>query len=160
MDTKPEKEHRWLHKLAGDWTYETECNMGPDKPAEKFSGTETVRLIGDLWIQGEGHGEMPAGSPAITQMTLGYDPQKKRFVGTWIGSMMSYLWVYDGWLDASETILTLAAEGPSFAGDGTMAKYEDIVEIKSDDHRMLKSRVLGEDGKWNEFLVGHYRRKK
>ena len=33
-------------------------------------------------------------------MTLGYDPQKKRFVGTLIGSMMTHLWVYDGALDA------------------------------------------------------------
>jgi len=102
---------------------------------------------------------MPDGDPAVTQMTLGYDPAKKRFVGTWVGSMMSHMWIYDGALDATEKILTLSAEGPSFAGDGTIAKYEDIIEIKSDGHRLLRSRVLGQDGKWNEFMVGHYRRK-
>jgi Protein of unknown function (DUF1579) len=31
---------------------------------------------------------------------------KKRFVGTWIGSMMTYMWVYDGELDRSERVLT------------------------------------------------------
>jgi uncharacterized protein DUF1579 len=46
-------------------------------------------------------------------MTLGYDPEKKQYVGTWVGSMMSYLWVYDGSLDAEEKVLTLNAEGPS-----------------------------------------------
>jgi len=40
-------------------------------------------------------------------MTLGYDPQKKRYLGTWIGSMMSHLWVYEVELDASGSVLTL-----------------------------------------------------
>ena len=62
---------------------------------------------------------MPGGGPATTLMTLGYDPEKKRFVGTWIGSMMTHLWIYDGALDAAGKVLTLDAEGPSFAGDGT-----------------------------------------
>jgi hypothetical protein len=41
-----------------------------------------------------------------------------------------------------------------------MAKYQDITEIKSDDHRVLSSRVLGPDGKWTQFMTAHYRRRK
>jgi hypothetical protein len=55
---------------------------------------------------------MPGGA-ATTMMTLGYDPHRKRYVGTWIGSMMTHLWVYGCELDASERVLTLNAEGPS-----------------------------------------------
>ena len=73
-------------------------------------------------------------------MTLGYDPAKKAFVGTFIGSMMTHLWVYDGELDAAGKVLTLDAEGPSFAATDKMAKYKDAIEIKSDDHRVLTSR--------------------
>ncbi len=29
-------------------------------------------------------------------MTLGYNPDTKRYLGTWIGSMMTHMWVYDG----------------------------------------------------------------
>ena len=43
-----------------------------------------------------------------TLMTLGYDPRKKRFVGTFVGSMMTNLWIYDGELDKDERVLTLA----------------------------------------------------
>ena len=50
-----------------------------------------------------------------------YDPQKQRFVGTWIGSMMTYLWVYEGTLDATEKVLTLNAEGPSMGTEGKLA---------------------------------------
>ena len=55
---------------------------------------------------------MPDGTPATTQITLGYDPAKKRFVGTWLGSMMTHLWIYDGELSADERTLTLSSEGP------------------------------------------------
>ena len=91
MWVKPQKEHHWLQKLVGEWTYETEVMMRPDQPSEKATGTETVRSLGGLWILAEGRGEM-CGADATTIMTLEYDPQKQRYVGTWIGSMMSYLW--------------------------------------------------------------------
>ena len=83
-------------------------------------------------------------------MSLGFDPQKGRFVGTFIGSMMTHLWIYDGALDASGKALILDAEGPNCTGaaDGKLAKYQDIIEWQSDDHRVLRSRMLGEDGTW------------
>ena len=69
------------------------------------------------------------------------DPKAKRFKGTWVGSMITHLWVYDGTLDAARKVLTLTAEGPSFTGDGTTSKYRDVAEIKSRDHRTLTSSV-------------------
>ena len=91
-------------------------------------------------------------------MTLGYDPARKRFVGTFIGSMMTHLWVYDGALDAAGKVLTLDAEGPTSPAEGKMAKYQDIIEFKSDDHRVLSSQMLGDDGKWHHFMTANYRR--
>lgn len=160
MKTEPQAEHQWLQKLLGNWTYENEASMGPGQPLIKSTGTETFRTLGGLWFLGEGKGEMPDGNPAIMLMSLGYDPKKKRFVGSWIGSMMTHLWIYDGELDASRKVLTLNSEGPSFTSEGKMAKYQDIIEFKSDDHRTLTSRVLGDDGQWNAFMTAHYRRTK
>jgi len=119
-----------------------------------------VRSLGDLWVLAEGQGEMPDGRPATTLMTLGYDPQRQRFVGTWVGSMMTYLWVYDGELDAGERVLTLNSEGPSMNDDGTMARYQDVIEFKSDDHRVLNARVQGADGTWQQFMTVEYRRRR
>jgi len=158
MISQSQKEHQWLQKLIGKWTYESDATTEPGKPAEKFTGTESVRSFGDVWVLCEGRGEMPGGGMGLTLMTLGYDPQKKRFVGTFIGSMMTNLWVYDGSLDAAEKVLTLDSEGPSFTDEGKMAKYKDLIEFKSDDHRVLTSKFLGEDGKWHEFMTANYRR--
>jgi len=159
MQAEPQKEHRWLHKLVGEWTYETEAPAEPGKPSEKWTGTERVRSLGGLWILAEGQGQMPGGGAATMIMTLGYDPQKGRYVGTWIGSMMTYLWVYDGELDAAERVLTLNAEGPHMATEGKMAKYKDVIELASDDHRVLTSHVLGDDGQWQQFMRVDFRRK-
>ena len=160
MFAEPQQEHHWLEKLVGEWSYETECSMGPDQPPMKSTGQETVRSLGGLWTIGESLNEMPGGGTGKMVMTLGYDPARKRYVGTFIGSMMTHLWAYDGGLDESGKVLTLDTEGPSFAGDGKMAKYQDIIEFKSDDHRVLSSRCLGEDGQWHGFMTAHYHRVK
>ncbi len=159
MQAKPQNQHHWLQKLVGEWIYETEATMGADQPPEKATGTESVRSLGGLWILAEGQGEMPGCGAATMIMTLGYDPHKQQYVGTWIGSMMTHLWVYDGKLDADERVLTLNSEGPAMTGEGKMAKYRDAIEFKSDDHRVLTSHMLGDDGQWHKFMTANYRRK-
>jgi hypothetical protein len=159
--TTPQREHRWLERFIGEWTSETEMSMEPGKPPEKCHGTDTVRSLGGLWILAEGQGEMPGGGSVSMVLTLGYDPQRKRFVGTWIGSMMTHLWVYEGSLDAADRALTLETEGPSMAApESKMARYRDVMEFKSQDHRVLTSHTLGDDGVWHQFMTVHYRRKK
>jgi hypothetical protein len=152
------KQHQWLQQLVGEWSFEGEAIMGPDKPAERSKGYETVRALGEFWVLGEGEGEMPGGGLATMLITLGYDPAKGSFVGTWVGSMMPTLWVYEGRLDPAEKVLTLSAEGPSFTGDGKIAQYQDVITLESEDHRTLHSQVQGEDGTWTRFMTAHYRR--
>ncbi|MEM9163691.1 MAG: DUF1579 domain-containing protein [Cyanobacteria bacterium P01_F01_bin.4] len=155
----PQGEHHWLQQLVGEWTYESEADMGPDQPPAKATGTENVRSLGRLWTLAEGEGEMPGCGTAKTLMTLGYDSQKQRYVGTWIGSMMSYLWRYDGELDAAKKVLTLESEGPDMVVEGKMAKYRDVIEFKGSNHRVMTSYVLADDGHWQLFMTANYHRK-
>lgn len=160
MIAKPQKEHGWLQKLVGDWDLEAEMDMGPEKPPEKTTGKESVRSLGGLWIVAEGVGEMPGGGEGTSIMTLGYDPEKGRYLGNWVGSMMTHMWIYDGRLDEAEKVLTLDTEGPDMSGKGGTARYRDIVEIVDDDNRLLRAQVQGDDGEWQEFMVARYRRRK
>src|SRR5262245_25946984 len=46
-------------------------------------------------------------------------------------------------------VLTLDAGGPSFADPGKTAKYQDGIEVVSDDHRILWSQVQDDEGQWH-----------
>jgi len=37
--------------------------------------------------------------PLTGILTLGYDPQKKKYVATWMDSVSSYLWKYEATMD-------------------------------------------------------------
>ncbi|MFI4916046.1 MAG: DUF1579 domain-containing protein [Phycisphaerales bacterium JB060] len=158
---KPLWQHDWLTRLVGTWTYSGKGDMGPDQPPHEFSGREVVRSMGGLWIVCEGTCSMPGGSNGDTLMTLGYDPAASRFVGSWAGSMMTFMFRYEGRLDEAGKILTLDTAGPTFAPDaapGTMAHYQDIIEQVSDTHRILRSRMVHEDGSYTQFMEAHYHR--
>ncbi|WP_240782583.1 DUF1579 domain-containing protein [Roseococcus sp. SYP-B2431] len=157
MKPDPKAEHRWLQRMLGEWSVEGSCEMGPDKAPETMTGTETMRALGELWIMGEGRGEMPGGGgEARNVITLGYDPVKGRFVGSFISSVMSNLWIYEGSLAGD--VLTLDCEGPDFADPTKTCPYQDILEIVADDHRILRSRMKGPDGEWHQIMQAHYRR--
>ena len=119
---KPQKEHEFLKRIVGDWVMTSSSGhegYDADDPSQQF--TETVRSVGGLWIIGNGTGKMPDGTDMTAVITVGFDPAKGNFVGTWVGSMMTNLWVYKGWLEEDGKTLTLEAEGPAFDGSGGTA---------------------------------------
>lgn len=159
MQTQPQKDHEWLQQLVGEWASEMSCQMGPDQPPQSSQGTESVRSLGGFWTVGEGQGDAPGCGPVTSLMTLGFDPAKGKYVGTFVASMMSMIWHYEGSLSDDGKSLVLDTEGPVMTSEGGTAKYQDIITFLTPDHRTLTSRVLGADGQWTEFMTAHYRRK-
>lgn len=157
MFDKPTTEHDFFNDMIGEWTFEHSCNATADQPATPTSGKAVAKSYGGLWliIECEGHAE-PMGN-WCSQFTLGYDPQKKCYHGTFVGSMMAHLWLYQGQVDESGKQLVLEVRGPKMAGEG-MANYRDIFEIVDRDHWILRSQIQGDDGSWTEFMEGHHRR--
>lgn len=155
MYEEPVKEHQWLRGLVGDWTFEGECIMGPDQPPNRMSGTETVRALGERWVICESTMPMADMGTATNVLSIGYDPAKGRFVGTFMSSAMNALWVYEGMLDAGGTVLTLDTEGPSMTGEGR-ARYQDIIELTASGARRFSSRIELPDGQWVTFMTSTY----
>lgn len=158
MKVEPQDEHRWLEQLLGDWTLTMDAPAPQEGEQSGQSWSESVRHMGGIWIVAEGKGAMPDGTDVETLMTLGYDPAKGAFVGTWAGSMMTHMWVYRGTLDASGKVLTLDCEGPDFENPGQTLNYQDIITIEDGDHRTLTARVQGTDGEWREMMKVRYTR--
>lgn len=158
MNPQPAEQHRWLQQLIGEWRFESEAQGMPGGEPERSSGTEVVRPLGDLWVICEGTGTMPGGGEARMVMTLGYDLQQSRFVGTWIGSMMTYLFIYRGELSEDSTRLSLFNEGPNFLKEGETTEYLDLIELRGENERLLISHARGEDGSWVPFMTARYTR--
>lgn len=156
---KPQKEHEWLQKFVGEWDSASEASMGPDQPTMTCKGTQRARMLGGFWMIAEGEAEM-MGTPVQMVLTLGYDPTKGKYIGTWTDSMNHHMWHYLGTVDEAGKTLTLETEGPNFFVPGTTSKYREVIEFKSKDHYVFSSAVQGEDDKWTTFMTANYRRKK
>lgn len=157
--TPIEKEHEWLKQFVGKWESISESPAQGDQPAMVCEGTITSRMLGDLWVISEQKADMD-GTKFTAIQTIGYDPKQKKYIGTWVDSMLGHMWKYEGFVDESGKKLTLEAEGPDLMGDGKMAMFRDAYEFKSKDDILMTASMLGEDGKWTTFMTGHIRRKK
>jgi hypothetical protein len=115
----------------------------------RTTGTLSVRPIGGLWIQGD---LREAGDPQLSVITLGFDPGRGRFVGTFVSSMQAAQWLYDGELDEATDVLVLDSEGESMAGDGSRALYHDIFELLGADRFVFRSETQTPAGEWVGFM--------
>lgn len=155
----PQKEHEWLQQFVGEWESEAEAMMGPGQPPTKCKGSMSTRMLGGFWMVSEVKGEA-MGTQVSALQTIGYDTKAKKYVGTWVDSMINHMWKYEGTVDAAGKTLTLEAEGPDFTQAGKMSKFRDIYEFKSKDEIATSSQILGEDGKWITFMNGTAKRKR
>jgi hypothetical protein len=153
----PAAEHAWLMQLVGTWDVTNEADMGPDAPPMEMKATETVRAIGDLWIHTELVGETE-GFSVTGAMTVGFDPESGRFLGTWIDSSQPRMWIYDGELDEDGTTLSLYSEGPDFQDPTITRLYRDATTVLAPGHRRFSSSVQNDDGSWTVFMSGEARR--
>jgi hypothetical protein len=152
----PQPEHRWLDRMVGEWAFTTECSMGPGQPPMTGTGTDTTVSLGGLWVVSEWKQTGPDGTPMTSRMTLGYDPARGKYVGSFVASCMTHQWVYEGVREGD--VLTLDTEGPSFTDPTATALYQDIWELPADGPRVLRSRFRDAEGNWHEFMRAEYRR--
>jgi len=152
----PEKEHAFLKQFVGEWETASESSFGPGQPSLKCQGSMRARMLGEIWLLSESENSM-MGTTVNALQTIGYDPQKKKYVGTWVDSMFNYLWRYEG--EVKGQMLTLEAEGPNFMAAGKLTKFQDVYEFKSPDEIAITSKMLVDDGKWVTFMTGSAKRR-
>ncbi len=108
---KPTEEHKLILKGVGEWTGVMTMEM-PGAPEPMVAPcSETVTAVGELWTTSKFEMDM-MGMPFTGASTLGYDPDKKMVVGTWIDSMSTRLTVMEGKYDAKKDAIVMHYEMP------------------------------------------------
>jgi hypothetical protein len=115
-------EHKVLTKDVGIWDAEITIRM-PGAPPQQSHGVSKNRLICDgLWLVMdfknettgfEGHG------------VFGYDLQKKKYVGTWVDPMRSFLAPMEGTWDAATKTMTFVVDHPPMKWRETTQTVDD-----------------------------------
>lgn len=149
----PDKGHEWLQKFVGEWDAVSEGAGAKGEAVMKSS------MLGKLWLVISSDHKVN-GVKLKSIQTIGYDPQKKKYIGIWVDSMINHMWHYEGTVDEAGKKLTLEAKGPSMSGDGKMMNYRDAYEFKDDDTIIATSSMQGEDGKWTVFMSGTAKKRK
>jgi hypothetical protein len=152
---QPGPEHELLKKDVGAWDATSEMFMGGPGSAPTVSkGTETVRMVGGFWQVSDFAAEM-MGQPFEGRGAMGYDPAKKKYVGTWIDSMTPGYYTVEGTYDAATKTLTATMEGPD--PSGAIVKTKETTEWKDADTRVFT--MYDADGKTVSMRITYKRRK-
>lgn len=149
---KPQKEHEWLHNLVGEWKTRSTVNMGPEEAPMECEGTEKGAMFGGFWVVVKGESET-MGTTVETQLTLGYDPAKGKYVGTWIDTVNNYLWNYTGTLDENGKTLTLLTEGQCPMTPGKTRQFKEVITLWGDNEKIFTSFMQMDDGTWQEIVT-------
>ena len=156
---KPGKEHDFLKRFEGTWNLVAKFQPAPGAAVCEGRGEErNVLGCGGLWLIIDSKSEM-MGAPFHGHALMGYDTDKKKYVGVFVDNTSSSLFLFEGTLDASGKVCTTSGEGKD-PMTGKMVRYTLVYETKDADTNQLTFKIPGPDGK--EFSMGviTYTRKK
>lgn len=156
---KPTKFHEYLKQFEGAWDAVSKFQMQPGQPPVESKGSEVAKLTsGGLWLVFEYKGDM-FGQPFTGHGVMGYDTQKKKFVGTWVDSMATGLFLSEGTCDDKGKVFTSVMEGTD-PESGKPMKMKHVSEIKDADRKTLTFYTDGPDGKETAVGTIEYTRRK
>jgi hypothetical protein len=109
---KPLPEHKILAAEEGTWDATIKMFAGgPDAEPAVSKGSEVNEVLpGGLWLLSKFEGDF-GGMKFLGRGQFGYDPVKKKYVGTWLDSTSTILSVLEGEYDAKTKTMTYVGDG-------------------------------------------------
>lgn len=102
----PGPAHTLLEKMAGRWTTLMKQWMEPGKPpVESMGSSEQKMLFDGRYLYQEFNGDM-MGTPFTGIGLTGFDNQRQKYVSTWIDSMSTSIYFFEGTGDPEERTIT------------------------------------------------------
>lgn len=111
----PTKEHQQILAGVGDWEGSITLFGIPGVEPTPVPAKEKITGIGGFWVISDFTSEF-MGQPYHGSGHVGYDADKKKFIGTWVDGMSSYLSVMEGEYDESKKALVMRWKAPDMTG--------------------------------------------
>ena len=139
----PTAEHKILAAEEGTWDATVKAYPnGPESEPMVARGVEVNTVItGGLWVSSVFRADF-GGMPFEGRGQFGYDPGKKKYIGTWIDSMSPTLTVLEGSYDARTKSLTYHGDGVC-PKDGSKLAQRMVTTTKGDGNREFTLYITG-----------------
>jgi Protein of unknown function (DUF1579) len=157
---KPTDEHKILAEEEGTWDATVKSFVsGPDAEPAISKGTEVNTIMtGGLWILSKFEGDF-GGVKFEGRGQFGYDPNKKKYVGTWIDSLSPNLSVLEGSYDPKTKTMTYVGDGTS--AEGTKYSQKMVTTTKNDGSRVFTLYMkIGDAKDEAKFMEITYQKRK
>ncbi|MBL8733161.1 MAG: DUF1579 domain-containing protein [Planctomycetes bacterium] len=152
---EPSPQHKKLADMQGRWDVAIEA-IEPNGQGNSSKGASTLRLLATgLWLI-EDFASTFNGLPFQGHGVTGYDPQKKKYVTTWVDSWTPSMLQLEGDYDKAGKVLTMTGEG--LGTDGKPAHYRNVITWVDQDHFTFEMFVTGAEQKEVKVLTMTYTR--
>jgi hypothetical protein len=156
----PTPQHEFMASEVGVWDAETKTWATPEGEPELGKGSETNEMLGGMWLLSHFQGEFMGGE-FHGRGQFGYDPLKKKYVGTWVDSISPFLFTMEGDYDEATKTLTMIMNGTS-AMTGQPETAKNVTRYVDDDTKIFEMYmpVEGQEGQWWKMMEITYTRRK
>jgi len=156
----PTPQHTEMAREVGVWDGESTTWAQPGAEPEKSKCVETNRMIGKMWLCSQFEGEY-GGEKFVGEMHMGYDPVKKKYVGTWVDSISPFMYTLEGEYEIPTHTLTIVMNGTS-ALTGKPETAKNTTRYVDENTKVFEMHmpVEGKDGEWWKMMEIKYTRRK
>ncbi len=153
----PGAPHKLLKSMTGIWQTKTKACMESGKPPVESTGTcEQKMILGGRFLQQEFTGDM-MGAPFTGIGITGYDNHKKKYVSTWMDSMSTGIFYFEGTADADGKTITQECRVDDPV-KGPM-KWRSVTKIVDDKTHLFEMYGTDKSGKEELMMEIAYTRK-
>ena len=153
----PGAPHKQLASMAGTWNTKTKSWMDPTQPPMESTGAcEQVALLDGRFLQQTCTGEM-MGSPFTGIGITGYDNHTKKYVTTWMDSMGTGIYFFEGTASADGKTITQESQYDDPI-QGPMT-WRGVTKIVNDNSQVFEMYGTNKSGKEMKMMEITYTRK-
>ena len=148
----PGEPHKLLASMAGTWNTTTKSWMDPNQPPEETTGTcKQTMLMDGRFLEQECTGTM-MGQPFNGRGVTGYDNHTKKYVATWMDSMGTGIYFFEGSAGSDGKTITMESHyDDPMAGPMKLRAVTKIVDPNTEIFEMYGTDKSGQEMKMMEI---------